>query len=194
MVSSNVRVVRNARYTHTLGRQARLGLRNKAQTATRRMRILKEIERKRPSQAAPQACSLSGHITTGRSRKTKGVASTSRPTQEPTARGRYRRKPCVRSCISFPRPTTSSWEMLSSDVPVTAVVVSPQLSSWKKNRDKRKRKWSLKALAVWMYQFCQWWESLPSLETFDMLNFKVTWAWKVLHPLQILAVFAFHYT
>lgn len=88
MVSRSVRVVRKARYTHTLGRLARPGRRNKAQMATRRMRSLKEMERKRPSQAAPQAWSLSGHMTAGRSRKTKGVASTSSPTHKPTARGR----------------------------------------------------------------------------------------------------------
>lgn len=88
MVSRSVRVVRKARYTHTLGKLAWPSRRNRAQMATRRIRSLKEMERKRPSQAAPQAWSLSGHSTAGRSRKTSGVATTSSPTQMPTARGR----------------------------------------------------------------------------------------------------------
>lgn len=88
MVSSRVSVVRKARHAHTLGRLARAGRRNRAQMAVRSMRSLKERDRKRPSQAAPQGCSLSGHIITGRRRKTSGVASTSTPPQRPTAKGR----------------------------------------------------------------------------------------------------------
>lgn len=117
---------------NTRGRLARVGLKNSAQTASSKMSNLKATEMKRPSQAMPQLCSFSGQRRWGSTRKARGVRNTNRPRITANVRVKYRRQSSpTLSSRSLVIRTISSWERLCSDVPVMAVVVSPQLSSCK---------------------------------------------------------------
>lgn len=85
----------------------------------------------------PQLCSFSGQRRWGSTRKARGVRSTNKPRITASVRVKYRRQSSpTLSSRSLVIRTISSWDRLCSDVPVMAVVVSPQLSSCKQEKEK----------------------------------------------------------
>lgn len=119
-----------ARSTKTRGREALGRRKNRAQLPNSRMSSLKATEMKRPSQAVPHGSSSSRHSSGGSSRKASGVRKDSRASVAPAATPRCREQSSgTLSSMSLAMRVRSSWEMLCSEVPVTTVVVSPQLSS-----------------------------------------------------------------
>lgn len=83
----------------------------------------------------PQGSRASRHKTCGRMRKAKGVTRAKKLKQPPRAGPTKRlHSRGVDSSKSLVRRVRSSLEILCSEVPVTTVVVSPQLSSCQTRR------------------------------------------------------------